>query len=88
MRETDRDWSGRAHYHLRFTMNGRQQTFAWAKLADQTVGPGVRVVLVPSDIPVGEGSERLEPTIVPWPMQDFDVSRNGPRKARRSRATG
>jgi len=77
MRVSDRDGGGRGRSHLRFIMNGREQSFVWTKLADQTVGPGVRIVVIPSELPRREGFERREPTIVPWPTQGFDVSGTG-----------
>jgi hypothetical protein len=49
----------------------------------KTVG---RVVLVTSTIPAGEGSERQELMIVPWPMRDFDFS--GPESPARREVGG
>ena len=76
MRVSDHDGGGRGRFHLRLVMNGREQSFTWTKLADQTVGSGVRVVFIPSAV-LGEGFEGPEPTIVPWPTKGFDVSRTG-----------
>ena len=81
MHDTHRDGGGRVPCHLRFIMNGREQSFA--KLADQTVG---RVVLVTSTIPAGEGSDRQELMIVPWPTRDFDLS--GPESPARREVGG
>jgi hypothetical protein len=85
MRASDRDGSDRGRRcHLRFIMNGREQDFAWTKIAGQTVDRSVRVVVVRSAFS-DEGFERQEPTIVPWPTRDFEVSETRYRTAPRSR---
>jgi hypothetical protein len=76
MRVSNRDRGARGRFHLRLIMNGREQSFAWTRLADQTVGSGVRVIVIPSAV-LGEGFERREPTIVPWPTEGYDVSGAG-----------
>jgi hypothetical protein len=66
-------------------MNGREQSFAWAKLADRTVGRDVRAVVVPLALPE-EGFGRQEPMIVPWPTRGLYVSETGSGMRREARA--